>query len=113
MSADTPITTDALTAILHKRAESKLREKIASMFPVLRHPHPLLTRVALPQNVVTELKRNLNEEKQWLPVLLQVAQEGLYAAQVEEARAREVADFLAKVETTADELNAIREEMCQ
>lgn len=113
MSADTPITTDALTAILHKRAESKLRKEIEKIVPTPSYYDPLYTHVKLPPHIVTKLKSNLNEEKQWLPVLLQVAQEGLYAAQVEEARAREVTDFLAKVETTADELNAIREEMCQ
>lgn len=113
MSADAPITTDALTAILHKRAETTLREKIASIFPILRHPHPLLTHVTLPQHVVDKLKNGIKDGKHWLPTLLEAAQEGLYAAQVEAARAQEVADFLAKVETTAAELDAIREEMCQ
>ena len=113
MSSDNPITTDALTAILHKRAETKLRKEIEAIVPTPAYQTPLFTRVKLPPHIVTTLKNNLNEKEQFLPVLLQAAQEGLYAAQVEEARAREVTDFLAKVETTATELDAIREEMYQ
>lgn len=113
MNAATPVTVDALTTLLHKRAEAKLREKIEAVVPIPSCHSPLYKRVKLPPHIVTKLKNNLNEEEQFLPWLLHAAQEGLYAAQLEEARAKEVADFLAKVENTAAELDTIREGMHQ
>lgn len=113
MSADTPITADALTTLLHKRAEEKLRKEVEAMLPKLGHADPLVTHVTLPRAVVSNLMNNMSENKCWLPALIVAAREGIFAARVEEARAKEVADFLAKVETTATELDAIREEMYQ
>lgn len=113
MSAATPVTADALTVILHKRAEAKLRKEIEAIIPKLGHADPLLTHVKLPPDVLTNLENNLSEDKCWLPALIVAAREGIYAARVEEARAKEVADFLEKVETTATEIHNIREEMHQ
>lgn len=111
--SETKPNTDALTEILHKRAERKLRAKIEAMLPSVNYGHPLAKRVALPDNVKRSLERRHDDGKWWLPDLIDAAQEALYTAQVEDARAKEVAEFLAKVETTADELEAIREELHQ
>ena len=107
------VTPDALTAILHKRADAKLRQRISAMFPSLGYDSPLLKHVAISTETLRKIEANKSREKHYLPYLLEAAREGLFDAQFEAARAAEVAEFLAKVETTAAELDAIREEMHQ
>jgi hypothetical protein len=105
------VTPDVLTKILHARADSKPRAKIDAAIPQEPVPYDLRTHIELPKLTLQRLTRNKSGEKFWLPAILEAAREGLFAAQVEAARAAEVAEFLAKVENTAAELDAIREEM--
>lgn len=107
------VTPDALTAILHKRADEKLRQKINAMLPPLGYASPLLKHVTISAETLRKIEANKSHEKHYLPYLLEAAREGLFDAQVETARAAEVAEFLAKVENTAAELDAIREEINQ
>jgi hypothetical protein len=102
-------TPDRLTEILHKRADTKLRAKIEEALP----PSADLRETVGLTLAHYNLKHCVETGKYWLPYLLDAAREGLLAAQVETARAAEVADFLAKVENTAAELDAIREEINQ
>ena len=102
------VTPDALTQILHARADRALRARIDAAIP---HDIDNRQHVTLPPSALKSLADTTAAGKCWLPYLLEAAREGLFAAQCEDARAAEVAAFLAKVETTAAELDAIREEM--
>jgi hypothetical protein len=102
------VTPDALTQILHARADRALRAKINAAIPhdPTNHQH-----VPLSQDLMQDIRGTIADSKYWLPYLLQAVREGLFAAQYEAAREAEVRAFLAKVENTAAELDAIREEM--
>jgi hypothetical protein len=103
------ITPDALTAILHKRADNKLELKIQSLAnPLYRHSK----WIALSDHCLQMLTPDTGG-KVAISNLVTVLRNCLIINDTEAARAAEVAEFLAKVENTAAELDAIREEINQ
>jgi hypothetical protein len=111
MNTDTPqnITPDRLTEILHKRADGKLEVKIRNL------TNPLLRQgafVTLSDYEISKLVPNPNGGIS-IRNLVEVMHACLVRHDTEAARAAEVADFLAKVENIAAELDAIREEINQ
>ena len=111
MNTDTPqsITPDRLTEILHKRADGKLEAKIRNLTNPLFRQNALVT---LRDYEINKLAPNPNG-KISIRNLVEVMYACLVRYDTEAARAAEVADFLAKVENTAAELDAIREEINQ
>ena len=101
------ITPDRLTEILHKRADNKLDVKIRNLTNPLFRQGALVTlrdyekNKLIPNDVGQISIRNLVE----------VMYACLIRNDTEAARAAEVAEFLAKVENTAADLDAIREEL--
>jgi len=102
-------TPDRLTEILHKRADDKLRTEIEALVP-LSYCNAWGT---VSSDVAKRLLDQAPKETFWIPNLIRALREALISAKTETARAAEVADFLAKVENTAAELDAIREEINQ
>ena len=101
------ITPDRLTEILHKRADNKLDVKIRNLTNPLFRQGALVTlrdyekNKLIPNDVGQISIRNLVE----------VMYACLIRNDTEAARSVEVAEFLAKVENTAADLDAIREEL--
>lgn len=103
------VTPDALTAILHKRADQRLFDKLHD----LSAPLDLAQWGAIDLSTANRLSADAAKCRVYIPVLVKALREALFSAEHEAARATEVAEFLAKVENTAAELDAIREEMHQ
>jgi hypothetical protein len=110
MNTDTPqsITPDRLTEILHNRADQKLKKEIAASTP---NPKQYFGKWVPADRLLMQTPDHLG--RLHLPFIIEAFQEILFAANQEAARAAEVTGFLAKVENTAAELDAIREEINQ
>jgi hypothetical protein len=102
------ITPDRLTEILHKRADQKLKKEIAASTP---NPRQYFGKWVQATSLLSLKPDHLG--RLHLPNIIEAVQEILFTADQESSRAAEVADFLAKVENTAAELDAIREEINQ
>ena len=103
------VTPDALTTILHKRADAKLLDKLHE----LTAPLNFCDWGTVEPHTATRLSEQAAKGKFYLPTLTLALREAAFSAERDVARAAEVAEFLTKVETTAAELDAIREEMHQ
>lgn len=109
MNTETPptVTPDALTQILHARADRALRAEITAAIA----PLDIGQWGSVPLDVSRRLTDQVSKGNFWIPNLVSILKESIISAKTEAARAAEVAAFLAKVENTAAELDAIREEM--
>ena len=103
------VTPDALTAILHKRADKNLLEEIHK----LTAPFDTTDTGIIEPPTAERLCKQVSQCKVYIPTLIVALRQALFSAGQENARAAEVAEFLAKVENTAAELDAIREEINQ
>ena len=104
-----PITPDALTTILYKRADKKLEGQIDTLLRPLYRPGGFVTLGPVALRLLTPAR----DGRISIQNLVNGLKDCLIGYDTEGARAAEVTDFLAKVENTAAELDAIREEINQ
>lgn len=101
------VTPDRLTEILHKRADDKLELKIQALAnPLYRHGDWVKVDDYTLSQITPSAAGTIA-----ISNLVRALRNCLIINDREKARAAEVAEFLAKVESTAAELDAIREEM--
>jgi hypothetical protein len=103
------ITPDRLTEILHKRADRRLELKIQQITNPLYRQGAWIELSGHEKNKLTPDGGG----KLSIRSLVEVLHAVLVRHDTETTRSAEVKDFLSKVENTAEELDAIREEINQ
>lgn len=104
--------TDTLTALLHKRADQKLLAEINRKLPAA---YDFGGSVKVPQYVIDKLRCHITDGgpdkpgEVHVPILIEVLRAAAISYLTKDARAKEVHDFLAKVDAAADAIEELRE----